>query len=611
MSITSPDDRISTYEPVVATNEFAAQFPVFDNDDIKVFVDGEERDDFAVSATYAEGISNDAKAVFAVGVTGTVQVVGVREPRRTNRFKDGAPLPTRDQNLALDTLEAEVQEARRDMGRAAKSAYGEFGPAIPPRDTGRFLRWNADGDLENASPDFSVSADTRLFDTVADAAGADIPGGVKWLHTGGFSNADDGRSVQYAKTTGAVTPGEITSGDGARWRLAAKIVEPVTLTVGPGGQFATIADAIFVLSHMRGSAYAPGGVEVKILLLNGFVVQEQIWVEKIDLGWVTIESEAPEVVISRQSLTTLLDGYYPTFFASNGGRLPVINALFNMDTSGNSEFDGAAGRRNGIAIFGAGSKALVLPGAGVKNASARGAHLANGGSVTARYSVFSGAGEAAMRLSNGSNAEVRWADLTNSHKGLMINTAFIDAQSADCSNCDYGIEAYDCFIRFEEGIANNCSLNAVLFHGGYLSGRRMTANDCAGVATEIREGATANLRSANIKGAGSHAVLVSNSRATVTAGDLSDADGTAVYAIGGSVVGAASANLTQSGQYAVYAEGKSSVDAQSALGASTKPGHIAGYFNQYGSDINANLATGTLGRSQNSLSRHGIIYAAP
>ncbi|WP_156462566.1 hypothetical protein [Rhizobium sp. Leaf262] len=75
MSTTAPDKRITTYSPVVATTEFAALFPVFDNGDIKVYVDGEPCTNFAVSAVYVEGVSNNVKAVFAVGVTGKVEVV--------------------------------------------------------------------------------------------------------------------------------------------------------------------------------------------------------------------------------------------------------------------------------------------------------------------------------------------------------------------------------------------------------------------------------------------------------------------------------------------------------------------------------------------------------
>ncbi|WP_139109935.1 hypothetical protein [Ensifer sp. LC163] len=127
MSITSPDDRLSQYNPVVPTTEFPANFPVFDNDDIKVFVDGEERDDFAVSGTYTDGVSIDAKAVFAVGVTGQVYVVGYRLPRRTNLFHNGGPLPIRDQNLALSTVESEVQELSREARQAHRAPYGEEG----------------------------------------------------------------------------------------------------------------------------------------------------------------------------------------------------------------------------------------------------------------------------------------------------------------------------------------------------------------------------------------------------------------------------------------------------------------------------------------------------
>lgn len=151
MSITAPDDRVSEYNPVVATTEFPATFPVFDNADISVYHDGELREDFTVTATYAEGISIDAKAVFATGITGNVKVVGARDPRRTNRFQNGGPLPIWAQNLALDTLEAESQEARRDLGRALKVKFGDQPQAVPSPEPDSALGWNAEGTLQNVS----------------------------------------------------------------------------------------------------------------------------------------------------------------------------------------------------------------------------------------------------------------------------------------------------------------------------------------------------------------------------------------------------------------------------------------------------------------------------
>ncbi|MBW8285078.1 MAG: hypothetical protein K0M55_15920 [Rhizobium sp.] len=173
MSITSADDRRTRYNPVVATTSFAADFPVFDNDDIKVYVDGVERDDFAVTATYAEGISNDATAVFAVGVTGVVDVVGYRDPKRTNRFQNGAPLPTRDFNLALDTVEGEVQEARRDIERALKVPFGSAGGNFLASNPGSFLILDSNGDVIGSDPpDGTGNMNTVIYDPLGVGADA-------------------------------------------------------------------------------------------------------------------------------------------------------------------------------------------------------------------------------------------------------------------------------------------------------------------------------------------------------------------------------------------------------------------------------------------------------
>ncbi|WP_426227416.1 tail fiber domain-containing protein [Pararhizobium sp. DWP3-4] len=151
MSITSPDDRISEYNPVVATTDFPAGFPVFDNDDIAVYLDGVERVDFTISATYVEGVSINARAVFAVGITGKVEVVGSRDPRRTNLFQAGGALPIRDQNLALNTIVAEIQEARRDIERSFKVPYGVTPPAVPQPSDQMVLGW-VGNNLQNLDP---------------------------------------------------------------------------------------------------------------------------------------------------------------------------------------------------------------------------------------------------------------------------------------------------------------------------------------------------------------------------------------------------------------------------------------------------------------------------
>lgn len=104
MSTTAPDNRFTTYTPVVPTTVFEAQFPIFANGDISVFIDGIEREDFTLTASYVEGVSNNAKVIMNSGVTGNVVIVGDRDPRRQNRFGFG-PIAPRDLNLAFDTVE--------------------------------------------------------------------------------------------------------------------------------------------------------------------------------------------------------------------------------------------------------------------------------------------------------------------------------------------------------------------------------------------------------------------------------------------------------------------------------------------------------------------------
>ncbi|MDI7862525.1 sialate O-acetylesterase [Rhizobiaceae bacterium n13] len=136
-----------------------------------MFVGVVERHDFTVVANYVDGISIDAKAVFADGVTGSVYVVGARDPRRTNRFANGAPLPVRDQNLALDTLAAESQEHGRDLVRAVKAKFGQEPQDLPVADGISLLGWSPSNKLINRPGEgASAAAAEAAADDASDAA---------------------------------------------------------------------------------------------------------------------------------------------------------------------------------------------------------------------------------------------------------------------------------------------------------------------------------------------------------------------------------------------------------------------------------------------------------
>lgn len=146
MSTTAPDQRVTAYQPTVATIEFAALFPIFDNYDIAVLHNGEPRTDFTVTATYSDGVSNDAKVHFASGLIGRVMIVGERAPRRQNSFGAG-PIPARNLNAAFDTIQGEMQEARRDIERSLKVAIGSNIAADLSPVPNRVIGWDSAGEL--------------------------------------------------------------------------------------------------------------------------------------------------------------------------------------------------------------------------------------------------------------------------------------------------------------------------------------------------------------------------------------------------------------------------------------------------------------------------------
>lgn len=110
-----PSDRKTTYDPVAPTMAFPVDFPLFANEDLAISVNNEPRTDFTVYATYIGGVSTDAVVSMNVPVVGNVIILGLRSPRRENQFQNGAPLPIDNFNLALNILEAENQEERRDI----------------------------------------------------------------------------------------------------------------------------------------------------------------------------------------------------------------------------------------------------------------------------------------------------------------------------------------------------------------------------------------------------------------------------------------------------------------------------------------------------------------
>ena len=191
-----------------------------------------------------------------------------------------------------------------------------------------------------------------------------------------------------------------TDPNGVAWEPGGKrqeLTSNLTVTVGSGGDFPTINSALaYVVSKYYPVYLDTGAVpRVTIRLLSGFVMSEQLLIASLDLSWITIIGDDAETVINRSALTTYWGGGYPAFGVMNGGFLPIIGQLFNMNTSG------TANDRHGILAY-SNSRAIVLDGCGVKNAGSYGIYAANGSTINAYSADASGAGDIGIYVYAGS-----------------------------------------------------------------------------------------------------------------------------------------------------------------------------------------------------------------
>ena len=167
--------------------------------------------------------------------------------------------------------------------------------------------------------------------------------------------------------------------------------EEIVVTVGSSGDFSTIESAVEHLSRLR-IGFSQSANSVRIRMLSGFAMEEQLFLFGINLSWIVLEAEDATVPIVRSALTRETDlGESPAFYAESGAFLPVIGCQFEMESSG------SAAERHGI-VLGAATGCQVRSGCGVRNAGGIGLKMRAGATASAGFSDFSGA--------NGSNGVV-------------------------------------------------------------------------------------------------------------------------------------------------------------------------------------------------------------
>ncbi len=254
----------------------------------------------------------------------------------------------------------------------------------------------------------------------------------------------------------------------------------IVVTVGEGGDFATINKAMQYLSHYY-PAYKKGGLNCEIRILDGTVIDEQIIVERADFSYISITSEnADNTVIvtptatnwSKGTLTHDTRGNLPFFGGEFGARLPVIKCLFKLETgnedntvfiedryypivgyycnrgsmgviAGETTYSGSTSE--GLANIGFegfydnvianNNSEIVLREAIARNAGRYGVMARHISRVSARSADITGCADTAAYADRSSMMDVRFADVSGSNNGLQcFNTSNMTAVETIAKN---------------------------------------------------------------------------------------------------------------------------------------------------------------------------------
>lgn len=111
--------RYKRYTPTVLTDTFVVPFPLFGDDDLRIFVDGVETTVFGLSASFQNGRADDGEITLGIAVVGVnVDVYGARDPRRDNQYLPGSPDLALNLQRDIEAVTAVQQEQQRDIQNA-------------------------------------------------------------------------------------------------------------------------------------------------------------------------------------------------------------------------------------------------------------------------------------------------------------------------------------------------------------------------------------------------------------------------------------------------------------------------------------------------------------
>ena len=248
------------------------------------------------------------------------------------------------------------------------------------------------------------------------------------------------------------------------------LTEDITVTVGANGDFETLNGAISYLSSFY-PAYKKGGIKCYIKILEGTVINEQIFANQIDLQYITIIADGNTETISIDGTSYTMNivdvdatgfkhtanahdarGNYPFIAGENAAKLPTIGCVFRLMPETVEEGKTICGM-----LCNRGSEGVVLAASGFdgfndgviannessitiregisRNMTRWGVHARHNGEVSARSCVCTncGIGACADRVAD---CDVREAVLNGSKVAIECNNiSRVNANGCHAQNC--------------------------------------------------------------------------------------------------------------------------------------------------------------------------------
>ncbi len=294
------------------------------------------------------------------------------------------------------------------------------------------------------------------------------------------------------------------------------------VTVGEGGDFATINDALAYLS-MYYPLFKSNGIKCEVRILAGTIINEQIWVERIDLSYITITSAAADNAVQVDvtgwtGITHDTRGNKPFFSGEHGARLPCIACLFSCIvpeggwvTAGGSDVVNCAvgyfcNRGSMGVVAGAVDTNDVRANVGFENFYDN--IIANNNSeIVMREAIVRGAGRYGVMSRHISRVSARSADITNCGDiaAYADRASMMDVRHADLSGSKNGIAAY---------------------HASIVTANETDANNIGNAVVDARYGSTVNCQAIKVDGAAAAFVVIGGANIVATEAVLANITGT-------------------------------------------------------------------------------------